>query len=259
MEKIPARTGWLWLKQGFALFRQQPGALSTLFLGYMLLMLLAGLVPLLGELMPVILVPVFGIAFMQASADIDQKKRVLPKVLLSGFHQPALVPLLSLGLLYLATAAVAIAASTLVDDGTFWQLVSGQIEPTSPLLKKPEFGGAILLFMAFYVPCLILLWFAAPLIYWQQMSVGKAVFYSVVAVLRSYRAFLVLCAAWFAISVFISKVVTLIFGISEGVVMLMAPLSVVLTVVMHCSFYASYRQLFGRHYGTPVSLDKKTQ
>ena len=29
MNRLPASTGWLWLKQGFSLFRKQPGVVST--------------------------------------------------------------------------------------------------------------------------------------------------------------------------------------------------------------------------------------
>jgi len=256
MDKIPARTGWLWLKQGFGLFRQQPGALSILFVSYMLLMLLAGVIPLLGQLLPVLLVPVFSVAFMQANADIDQKKRVLPKVLLSGFHQPGRMPLLTLGLLYLLVAALAVGASALVDDGIFWQLITGQLDPKSPLVQSSNVGGGILLALVIYIPCIMAFWFAAPLIYWQQMSIGKAVFYSFFAVLRAFRAFIVFAAAWFAISIVVSQIVMLIFGRTEAAMVLMIPMSIILTVIMHSSFYASYRQIFGQHYAPPVNLDK---
>ena len=55
MEKIPAHTGWSWVKQGFALFRKQPAEMSTLFLAYMFLMLILGIIPVLGQMLPLIL------------------------------------------------------------------------------------------------------------------------------------------------------------------------------------------------------------
>ena len=66
MEKLPANAGWLWVKQGFALFRKQPAEMATLFLAYMFLMLIIGIVPLFGQILPMVLVPVFSMAFMQA-------------------------------------------------------------------------------------------------------------------------------------------------------------------------------------------------
>ena len=75
MEKLPANTGWLWIKEGFTLFRKQPAELSILFLSYMFLMFVIGIIPVLGQLLPLMLVPVFSMAFMQACVHIEQGKR----------------------------------------------------------------------------------------------------------------------------------------------------------------------------------------
>ena len=64
MEKIPAKTGIEWIRQGFALFRKQPAELSMLFLLYMLLLFSLSIIPLLGQLLPLLLVPVFSMAFI---------------------------------------------------------------------------------------------------------------------------------------------------------------------------------------------------
>ncbi|WP_317202640.1 BPSS1780 family membrane protein [Janthinobacterium sp.] len=256
MEKLPASTGWSWVKQGFALFRKQPGGLATLFLGYMFCMLAISIVPLLGQLLPVILVPVFSVAFLQACLHIEQNKRVFPNLLLSGFRKPAFPVLFALGLLYILMAVLAIGASALVDGGVLWQLVTGQLDGQSAAVKESNVGGAILLTVALYIPAAMGFCFAAPLIYWQKQSLGKAVFFSFFAVQRSIKAFMVFAATWFAISVVASQILFMIFGRNELAMQVMMPLSVILTVIMHCSFYASYRQIFGVPQGQGVSLEK---
>ena len=55
-DKISARQGIEWIRQGFALFRKQPAELSMLFLLYMLLMFVLSLIPLVGQLLPLLLV-----------------------------------------------------------------------------------------------------------------------------------------------------------------------------------------------------------
>jgi len=125
MQKLPAKTGWTWVKQGVALFRKQPAEISTLFLSYMFLMLALGLIPLLGQILPLILVPVFAMSFMQACVHIEQGKRVYPNLLMVGLRSPALRRLLMLGVLYALAALVAVAASSLVDGGTFLHAMSG--------------------------------------------------------------------------------------------------------------------------------------
>ena len=86
MEKLPANTGWIWVKEGFALFRKQPAELSTLFISYMFLMLGVGIIPVIGQILPLVLVPVFSMAFMQACVQIEQGKRIYPNLLLTGFR-----------------------------------------------------------------------------------------------------------------------------------------------------------------------------
>lgn len=245
MDKLPASTGFLWVKQGFALFRRQPAAMSTLFLGYMFLMLLVGVVPVLGQVLPVVLVPVFSMAFMQGCADIEQGKRIVPAVLLTGFRKPAVAPLFTLGLLYLLVAALALGASALADGGKFFQLLTGQAEPSAVLTKDSDMGSALLLAVAIYIPGAMAFCFAAPLIAWQGMGLWKAIFFSFFAVLRSLKAFIVFMLCWFLISVLVSEVIIVLLGRSEGAMVVMLPLSVILTVMLHCSFYASYRQIFG--------------
>lgn len=245
MNKLPASTGWLWIKQGFALFRKQPGGLSTLFLGYMFVMIFLSLLPVIGQLVPLMLVPVFSIAFMRACVDIEQNKRITPMLLISGFRKPAFTPLFALGTLYLAAAAAAVTVSTLADDGILAKFLMGRIELDAQVMKDANLSGAFMLALAVYVPAAMAFCFAAPLIYWQQMALGKALFFSFFAVVRALPAFITFALGWFGIVMSVSVIVVLIFGASELATSLMVPVSVVLTVVIYCSLYASYRQIFG--------------
>lgn len=253
MEKLPAITGWIWIKQGFALFRKQPGGLSTLFLGYMFLMLFAGFLPFFGQFLPIVLVPVFSVAFMQACVHIENGKRVFPNLLISGFRKPVFPSLFALGLLYLLMLAFAIGLASLADDGVLWRVLNG-LDIQSEEVRDSNISTAILLTVILYIPGAMSFCFAAPLIYWHKMSVGKAVFFSFFGVLRLIKAFIVFALAWFAISIICTKIVLIVFGQSELAMTVMFPLSIVLTVIMHCSFYASYKQVFGAP--DKVSLDK---
>ncbi|MES2257910.1 MAG: BPSS1780 family membrane protein [Pseudomonadota bacterium] len=245
MEKLPAGTGWLWIKQGFALYRKQPGALTLLFLLYAMLNLLLGVIPLLGQVAAVVLIPVFSVAFMQACAHIDQGKRVMPALLSTGFQKPAFPNLLALGLLYLVVATLAIGLSALVDQGAFLKLMTGQLEPNSREAREANLGGAFLLTMLICLPAAMGFCFSAPLIYWQRMSIGKAIFFSFFSVLRTLKSFIVFALSLFGLTILSSQLVLLLFGRSEIAFTMLMPLSMLLSVLMHCSFYASYRQIFG--------------
>ena len=84
MEKLPAATGWQWIKHGFSLFRKQPAELSTLFLSYMFLMMIVTIIPLLGQLLPLVLMPVFSMAFMQACVQVEKGPARLPEPAADG-------------------------------------------------------------------------------------------------------------------------------------------------------------------------------
>lgn len=250
MEKLPAITGWLWVKEGFALFRKQPMEISTLFLAYMFLMLAVGILPFFGQVLPLVLVPVFSMAFMQACSHIEQGKKVYPNLLLTGFRKPGFRNLLLLGVLYLIAAVIAVAASSLVDGGVFWQIMIGDKDLDADAIRHSNMSLAMMFSAAVYTPAAMAFWYAAPLIAWQEMGVGKAVFYSFFAVKRSGQAFLVYGLAWVLIGVILpavlSSIVALVVGKAFAVMVVLLAVSLILTVVMYCSFYPTYTHVFGR-------------
>lgn len=251
MEKIPAKDGWLWVKQGFALFRKQPAEMSTLFLAYMFLMLALGIIPVLGQMLPLVLIPLFAMSFMRACQQVEKGERVYPNLLLVGFRDPARNTLLKLGLLYLLAATLAVAVSTLADGGVFWKAMMGSGLSADEL--EAGMGGmrlAMLISAALYVPAAMAFWYAAPLIMWQRMSLGKALFYSFFTVRRAGGAFLLYALIWIVIAVMvptlISLAITLLTGSISAVIFVMLPISIILTVVMYCSFYPTYTAVFGK-------------
>lgn len=248
MERLPAITGWQWVRQGFALFRKQPMEMSTLFLAYMFFTMASGIIPVLGQILPLVLVPVFSMSFMQACIQLEQGKRIYPNVLLSGFRLPAFRSLLLLGVLYLVAATLAVAGSALIDGGKFWEVMSGQMPFDAETLR--DSNGALIFAAFLFTPAMMAFWFAAPLIGWQGMGVGKALFYSFFAVHRAGRAFLVYGLAWAAIGVllpvFLSVFIATIFSSAMLVVALLLPLSLIMTVIMYCSFYPTYTTIFGQ-------------
>lgn len=250
MEKIPAKTGIEWIRQGFALFRKQPAELSMLFLLYMLLLFSLSIIPLLGQILPLLLVPVFSLAFMQACVQIEAGKKIRPNLLLTGFRSPALGTLLRLGVLYSIAAIVSVAASSIVDGGTFWQLMTGQLDPEKDKIQAAGLPMAMMFSSLIFLPFCMAFWHAAPLAAWQHMSLFKAIFYSFFAVRRYGMAFLTYGLGWIvlgvAIPAIISAILVLITGNARIAMMILMPLSVILTIVMYCSFYPTYVQAFGR-------------
>lgn len=258
MDSIPAKAGWLWVKDGFALFRKQPMEFSTLFLSYTFLMLGIGIIPLAGQVLPLILTPAFSMAFMQACRQAEQGQRIYPNVLLAGFRSPAFRALALLGVFYLLAAMIAFGASALVDDGMFWKIISGQIPLDAKTVNESNISLAMLFSAAIYVPAGMAFWYAPPLIMWNGMSVAKAMFYSFFAVKKAGKAFIVYGLAWFVIcgpmSIFLGGLIAAVTGSTAAMMMVLFPLWLVMTVVLYCSFYPTYTYIFGKKDSSPSAI-----
>lgn len=250
MEKIPAGQGWQWIREGAAIFRKQPAELATVFLCYMFLMLALSLIPTLGQVLPLIVSPVFSMAFMQASVQVEQDKRVYPDVLIVGFRSPALHLLLLLGLLYLIAAGAALGASALIDNGALWDFIRGRTPLNEKTAGTPGILPAMLVAALIYTPAAMAFWYAGPLIMWQKMSIVKALFYSFFAVFKSGKAFLVYGLGWLLVGGLLPSIVSGIFSLFLGqtlaTLLIGLPLSLVVTVIMYCSFYPTYKSIFGK-------------
>lgn len=253
MNRLSFTTGREWIGQGFDLFRKQPGTLALMFLAYLLFMLVAGAIPYIGALLETLLLPMLTAAFMLACARIERGELARPSLLAEGFRQPYLRPLLLLGLVYLGVGLLAVGVTMLVDGGVFWAAASGQVDPKSPelqgkLLRSMMLAGGISL------PITLSLCFTVPLILWQRMGLGKALFYSFFAALREWRAFAGFVAFWLLMLMAISVLVAMLAVVlKQFAVLLIMPATVTLWIVLNCSFYAAYRQVFGAPHDAEAS------
>lgn len=259
MNNLPASTGWIWLKRGASLFRQQPAALTTLLFANILISILISAVPLLGAMVAVVLIPSFSMAFMMACWMIENGQRVTPGVLLTGFRKPHVQDLCKVGAVYLGVSLVLALITRLVVDEAFWEQVRAQSTSGTPAVLAASDVMAMFAIFALDVAALIALCFAAPLTYWQKMSPFKAVFYSFFAVKRSAGVFLVLLLCWFAIFFAVCMVIAIILGggsLARVVIMWVIFLFILL---LQCAMYAGYREIFGKPETAPadrVSLEK---
>jgi hypothetical protein len=247
MDKLPARTGWEWLKQGVGLFRKQPVALTGLLFTSVLVAIGISAVPIVGQILMVVLIPSFSMGFMRACQMIDNGDRVTPAVLMTGFRKPALASLCKIGVIYLGVfLALTLVALAITPDSLRHFTGEFKLEPGG---KLPFSGTDVLALFGLLVletVSLLTLCFAAPLAYWKRMGPGKATFYSFFAVVRSARVFIALLLCWFSIFMAIVFVIVNLFNqilIAQVATMWLMFLFILL---LQCAIYAGYRDIFGR-------------
>ncbi len=256
--EVPAKTGYAWYRQGIWLFRRNPLAFLTIFSTYLLAMWLVSKIPLLGGVLPLAFIPGVAVGFMAACRDTVAGKAVLPTVLIDGFHSYgglAARRLLKLGALYVVAIVLVFAASALVDGGTLFTLMLGTVDKAPPT-PGPEVPLGGLVALACYVPVAMLFWFAPVLAAWHDVPPVKAMFFSVVSCWRNRGAFIVYAALWFATMTLTSIVVSLVMdalGAGAFVVVALFPVTIMLTTMLYCSFYATYRGCFGAEQPSPAN------
>lgn len=246
MEKIPATAGLQWIEQGFTIFRKQPAELATLFFFYLFMMFAVSIIPAVGTLIWLILIPALSLAFLQACVHVLENKRVYPTLLLTGFRSPAFGMLVVLGILHVAAFASAVGAASLIDGGMLWKIMTGQVKTDPAAFEKAVNPKAMLTALLVCIPWAMALWYATPLAAWKNMSAGKAIFYSFFATLKARKAFIFYLLGWFFITV-IEQILLGVFGSLFGETvkaLLEMTLLSLTTVIFHCSFYCSYVAIF---------------
>jgi hypothetical protein len=198
---VPARTGMAWVKQGIRAFWRQPMALAALFFMTMAAMSLATMVPLVGPAIALALLPSATLAMMVAAAQASQGQFPTPALLLVAFRtgRQRLRDMLVLGALYAVGFLGVMGLSALIDGGQFAQVYLGGAPMTKEVAENPAFQRAMWLSMILYMPLSLLFWHAPGLVHWHGVPPVKALFFSIVACVRNFGAFLVYGLGWMGV------------------------------------------------------------
>ena len=245
---LPAKRGWGWLSDGLGIYRKKPLMLSLLVIGYWVLMVLISGFPLVGQIAGPLLIPVFSVSLMTGCRLIAQGSPLPPQLLFSGFRKNQRA-LLVLGVIYILISLCMIGIISIFDDGMLYQLLLLGERPSKEALADNE-----VMFMArlmlFFLPTLMAYWFAPVLVAWHELSVGKALFFSIVACLRNWRAFLVYIISVYVLGALLLLISALLLGTlfanagEEFAIMLVTTVLLIFLPVMYASFYVSYRDIF---------------
>lgn len=252
MNTVPASCGWNWVLTGFALFRKNPAMWAFLVFSYIMLMQMLGMIPLVGWIAATVLIPAFSASFMIVSRELDQGNKLRIGLLFAGFGSN-LTALLMQGGLYLASALGILALSALADGGALFQLMVLGERPPAAAFENGSLAAAAALAGTLYLPVLASFWFAPALSAWRNLPALQAMFYSLFATFRNWRAFLAYSVAVLLLGLACSFALFLLALLIRGLLgdksqnaLMLVVLPVMLTYVptLFASFYASYRDIF---------------
>lgn len=244
--QVPVQRGWAWLQEGVLLWRRNPALLTFASFGYLLILVVVSSVPLIGQPIASLLMPVFSLGVLNTCRAIDEGRKSGPEILFSGFktNLPALV---TIGGIYLVGSILVLLLTSLLDGGTLMRLMTGaqELDPESGAV--PNFSFTLLVAITLSAPVVMAYWFAPILAGWWQVPAAKAMFFSFYACLQNWRPFL---SYGIAILIFGALLPGLLIGALGMAVpflstVLVVLLPLVLVPVLFASFYINARDVFG--------------
>jgi hypothetical protein len=246
---VPARTGFTWFREGLRTFWRQPLALAGLFFMFIALMSVASLLPYVGSLLALALLPAATLGLMAATREAAQGHFPMPSILVSAFRagRERARAIAVLGLCYAAGFLLVLGASALVDGGTFARiyLVGGTLTPE--LLQSADFQNAMLLAMVLYLPFSMLFWHAPALVHWHGVSPAKSLFFSAVACVRNIGALTLYTVAWMGLFLGVAlflMLLTIVLGAPGLMTTLMFPTAMLLAAMFFSSIWFTFRDSF---------------
>lgn len=251
LTEVSAKAGYVWYRQGIWLFRRNPLGFLTIFFTYVLAMMTLARIPLAGAVLPLVLIPGVAVGFMTACRDTIAGKIVFPTVLVDGFRSygaAGAIRLLELGGIYVVAIALIIGGSALVDGGVLFKLMTGTEPVSSDTLAAGALAKAEFVALGCYLPVAMLFWFAPVLTVWHDVPPVKAMFFSFVTCWRNRGAFIVFGVLWFvtALVVLIGILALMLaIGARDYAITVLYPVSITLSTILYCSFYATYRGCYG--------------
>jgi hypothetical protein len=209
-----------WVRDGLRLYVKRPLAFTSLFVLFLFAALFVALVPVVGGVLQLMLVPLLSLGFMVASQSALLEGPVVPMQFIEPLRA---APAQRRGLLLLCAGyGLAVAAVLVLSDeiagGGFSRAMELMRRNAPPaeldalLTERSMVSGTlfgILMITAITVP----FWHAPALVHWGHQSPGQALFSSTLAVWRCRGAFLVYGLTWFALMLLFGVISAVLFGL----------------------------------------------
>jgi hypothetical protein len=245
---LPALAGWMWVRDGWSLFKSQPLAFFSWAMFVSLLLMIATITPPIGPIFFIVLMPTATLLSLSAGRHATEGRRILLGTWIEPLRQPLVFRrLLGMGGLYVVFCLLLGLAVFMPFSGEVTNALRN-VEKTNDLLPLMEaVRTPMVIFAILYVVMAAIFWFAPALVGWHSIRITQALFFSWIACWRNKWAFLVYGLCWLAVFLGIDTLVSVLvlIGLSPSTAAtIQVPLNVVATSVLYCSFYTSYVAVF---------------
>jgi hypothetical protein len=260
LKPIPASQGARWVRDGFALFSKKPLAFSALFVMFFIAVVLVSVVPLLGPMLTLALLPLLSLGFMVGAESALAHGPVHPGQYLDPFKRdaPRRRSLITLCVGYGVVALLLMLVCDWADGGSFerWQRLMAQGEASQAemdaLLADPRLSWGVVLRIVGVTLLSIPFWHAPALVHWGGQGAAQALFSSTLAVWRSKGAFVTYALTWLAMMIAFGLFTGAMFwlmGASATAGVLVLPAALIFSTVFYVSLIFTFNDSFGHRAG----------
>ena len=249
---LPATRGAFWIAAGYYLYRRNPPLLTMLTFANMLLALVCSQLQPAGPFLLLLLSPLVMALIANACGAIGQVGPLPFAALKTGLVEHHRL-LLRLGMLQMFYVMLAIVIFDQLLPSVDPDVLIGARDAAGKAPIKIDANELLLLLLHLGVTAIAVLpafWFAPLLTAWHGVPPFKSVFFSLVAVWRNWRAFLMYVLTAALVGVFLPGLLLFLVGLLPGPlgeifsIMLRMLLLLVFAPVLMTGAYFSYRDIF---------------
>jgi len=257
LHTVAPRQGLRWIGQAFAVWWSRPVAFVGLFMFFLFGVLLMMMVPLVGPLVGLGLLPMLTLGFMIATRSALQGGMVNAMQIFEGLRvpdRPRRNAQLMLCAIYALCSIGVIEVAGWIDGGLFEQLQIAMGRPNTPpaeinrLLEDPRLASGMIARLGLATLLSVPFWHAPALVHWSGQGAWQALFSSTVALWRARAAFAVYGLGWTALTIALGLVATavvLLFGSRAMATLVLMPAGMIVSAVFYVSLWFSFADCFG--------------
>jgi uncharacterized membrane protein len=191
--RLPARQGWEWIKQGYALFMQAPILWVVLLIVCFLAAIGLSLIPIIGEPLVTLLTPMVVVGLMAGCRELKRGEPLELAHLFSGFQHHT-SQLITLGGITLVGQYLIFGLMILVGGAELVAILMSGQPPEDPEIIAQTIAGAgfsVLLGLVLFSVLMMAMQFAPMLVYFNNLSPITAMQSGLHAFTRNIGAFFV--------------------------------------------------------------------
>ena len=256
LKPVPPARGVRWVTDALRLFARRPLGFTMLFFLFLVGAMFLALVPVIGGVLQMAVLPLLSLGFMVASQSALLGGGVRPDAFVEPLQgSPAQRrALLVLCAAYGVAAMVILWLADAVSGGVMAELYDAMSQPDLPaerareLLADERLLSAVLLTSTLGTLLSVVFWHAPALVHWGGQGAAQALFSSALAVWRSKGAFLTYGLAWLALVTAAVGLLSLFFGLlgaRAAMPLLAMPAGLFFSTVFYVSLIFSFHDSFG--------------